>query len=195
MDTGSISRRDVLAAGAGLAVAAGSLNAHAAISPNGVPPMKDVTPFKIDVPQARLDYIKSRIKDAEWPDVPEGEPWQYGTSAAALKDLADYMVTKYDWRAREAAMNKHQHFKAKVDDYDIHFMYEKGSGSNPQPLIMTHGWPGSFVEFLKVIDRLAPAGSAKLIATWLAIRGPLSVAVSVWVCLLAQALVKASYWV
>ena len=52
-------------------------------------------------------------------------------------------------------MNTHQHFKAKVDGYDIHFMYEKGSGSNPQPLIMTHGWPGSFVEFLKAIDRIA----------------------------------------
>jgi microsomal epoxide hydrolase len=155
MDTGSISRRDVLAAGAGLAVAAGSLTAHAAISPNGAPAMKDVTPFKIDVPQARLDWIKSRIKEAQWPDVPEGEPWQYGTSDAALKDLASYMVTKYDWRAREAAMNKHQHFKAKVDDYEIHFMFEKGSGSNPQPLIMTHGWPGSFVEFLKAIDMIA----------------------------------------
>jgi microsomal epoxide hydrolase len=158
MDERTLSRRDMLAAGAGM-VAAGSLSpvfdAKAATQANGAPPMKDVTEFKIDVPKARLDYIMTRIKDAQWPDVPGGEPWQYGTSDAALKDLADYLVTKYDWRACEAAMNKHQHFRAKVDDYEIHFMYEKGSGSNPQPLLMTHGWPGSFVEFLKAIDMLA----------------------------------------
>ena len=145
MDERTLSRRDMLAAGAGI-VAAGSLSpvfdAKAVIQANGAPPMKDVTEFKIDVPKARLDYIMTRIKDAQWPDVPGGEPWQYGTSDAALKDLADYLVTKYDWRAREAAMNKHQHFHAHVDGYDIHFMYEKGSGSNPPPLLMTHGWPG-----------------------------------------------------
>jgi pimeloyl-ACP methyl ester carboxylesterase len=154
MDKGSISRRDVLAAGAGLAVAAGSVNAYAAIPSGGGSQMNNVTPFKIEVPQARLDYIMSRIKDAQWPDVPDGEPWQYGTSRAAMKDLAQYLVTKYDWRAREAAINKYPQFKAKVEDYEIHFIHVKGSGKNPQPIVMTHGWPGSFTEFLKVIDPL-----------------------------------------
>jgi pimeloyl-ACP methyl ester carboxylesterase len=155
MDEKGLSRRDVLATGAGV-VAVSSLGLTANAATNGEPAMKNVTPFKIDVPKARLDYIHSRLKDAEWPDVPEAEDaWRYGTSDAALKDLVDYAVTKYDWRAREAAMNKHQHFHAHVDGYDIHFMYEKGSGSNPQPLLMTHGWPGSFVEFLKAIDMIA----------------------------------------
>ena len=117
--------------------------------------MSNVTPFRIDVPRARLDHITSRIRDAEWPDAPEGEPWQYGTSVAAMKDLAHYLVTAYDWRAREAAINRFPQFQAKVEDYDIHFILEKGSGRNPQPIIITHGWPGSFVEFLKVIDPLA----------------------------------------
>jgi microsomal epoxide hydrolase len=72
-----------------------------------------------------------------------------------MKDLAEYLVTKYDWRAREAAMNAVPHFLAKVEGYDIHFIHEKGSGTNPRPIIITHGWPGSFVEFLKVIDSLA----------------------------------------
>ncbi len=116
--------------------------------------MTDVTPFRIDVPQSRLDYIHSRIADAQWPDVPEGDPWQYGTSHAALKDLVAWWQTRYDWRAREAAMNRFPHFKARVEDYDIHFIHVKGSGANPQPIIITHGWPGSFVEFLKVIDPL-----------------------------------------
>ncbi|HTJ65240.1 MAG TPA: epoxide hydrolase [Alphaproteobacteria bacterium] len=155
MDDKGLSRRDVMAAGAGI-VAVSSLGLTASAAVKGEPAMKDVTPFKIDVPQARLDYIHRRLKDAEWPDVPEAEDaWRYGTSNAALKDLVDYAVNKYDWRAREAAMNKHQHFHAHVDGYDIHFMYEKGSGSNPQPLIMTHGWPGSYVEFLKAIDMIA----------------------------------------
>jgi microsomal epoxide hydrolase len=155
MDEKGLSRRDVMAAGAGL-VAASSLGLTANAATNGAPAMKDVTPFKIDVPQARLDYIMARMKDAQWPDVPAADDaWHYGTSDAALKDLVQYLVTKYDWRAREAAMNKHQHFHAHVDGYDIHFMYEKGSGSNPQPLIMTHGWPGSYVEFLKAIDMIA----------------------------------------
>ena len=156
MDERTVSRRDMLAAGAGM-IAAASLSPvfDTKAVMQGALPMKDVAEFKIAVSQARLDYIASRIKDAQWPDVPDGAPWQYGTSGAAMKDLADYWATKYDWRAREAAMNKHRHFKAKVDDYEIHFMYEEGSGPNPQVLIMTHGWPGSFVEFLKSIDMLA----------------------------------------
>jgi microsomal epoxide hydrolase len=117
--------------------------------------MTNVTPFTIHAPQARLDYILDRIRSAEWPDVPEGEAWRYGTSLAAMKDLAQYLVTDYDWRAREAAMNRFPHFKARVEDYDIHFIHVIGSGTNPTPIVVTHGWPGSFVEFLKVIDRLA----------------------------------------
>lgn len=153
-----LTRRDLLAAGAAIPIAASPIlaSSSSAQTSKESPKMNNVTPFKIDVPKAKLDHVMARLRSADWPDVPESEsPWAYGTSFAALKDLVHYATTKYDWRAREAAMNKHQHFKAHVDGYDIHFMYEKGSGSNPQPLIMTHGWPGSFVEFLKSIDMLA----------------------------------------
>jgi pimeloyl-ACP methyl ester carboxylesterase len=122
---------------------------------NGGDTMKDVTPFKIEISKAKLDHVMNRLKSADWPDVPQGEPWQYGASAAALQDLVQYATTHYDWRARETAMNSFPNFKARVQDYDIHFIHVKGSGSNPQPIIITHGWPGSFVEFLKVIDPLA----------------------------------------
>jgi microsomal epoxide hydrolase len=159
VDPKTLSRRDLLAAGAALPLAdliIAMPTAGAEPSQSGEPKMKDVTQFKIAVPQARLDHVLARFRNAEWPDVPESaDPWHYGTSFAAMKDLIAYATTKYDWRAREAAMNKHQHFNAKVEDYEIHFMYEKGSGANPQPLIITHGWPGSFVEFLKCIDQLA----------------------------------------
>jgi microsomal epoxide hydrolase len=163
LDERTLSRRDLLAAGAAIPLSEliPSRGAYADAKPadaktNGDSSMIDVTPFKIDVSQARLDHVLGRIRNADWPDVPDSEnPWAYGTSFAAMKDLAEYAVTQYDWRAREAAMNRHQHFKAKVEDYEIHYMFEPGSGSNPQPLIMTHGWPGSFVEFLKAIDMIA----------------------------------------
>jgi microsomal epoxide hydrolase len=150
----TISRRDLIKS-AQLLPLAGLLPAVAEAAEQSGGSSMSVTPFKVDVPQSRLDYIAARIKDAQWPDVPEGQPWQYGTSFDALKDLVSYWQTKYDWRAREAAMNKFPHFKAKVEDYEIHFMHVKGSGKNPQPIIITHGWPGSYVEFLKVIDPLA----------------------------------------
>ncbi len=158
MDFRSLSRRDLLATGAVLPLVeylSDISGARAETRPMGEARMTDVTPFRIDVPQARLDHVLTRFRNAEWPDVPESEnPWAYGTSFAAMKDLAHYAVTTYDWRAREAAMNRFPNFKAKVEDYEIHFIHVRGSGANPQPIIMTHGWPGSFVEFLQVIDPL-----------------------------------------
>ena len=150
----AVSRRDILKTASALPLAGLLPAAEAATVPNGGSEM-NVKPFKIAVPQARLDWIAQRVKEAEWPDVPDGQPWQYGTSAAAMKDLVQYWQTRYDWRAREAAMNRFPHFKAQVEDYEIHFMHVKGSGKSPQPIIIAHDWPGSFVEFLKVIEHLA----------------------------------------
>jgi microsomal epoxide hydrolase len=156
MDALRLSRRDALKLAAVLPLAGGLTTAvDTKAETSGGTIMKNVAPFKIDVPQARLDRVLARIRDAEWPDVPAGEPWQYGTSVDAMRDLAQYLVTGYDWRARETAMNAFPQFKARVDDYEIHFLRVEGSGDNPQPIILTHGWPGSFVEFLKVADRLA----------------------------------------
>ena len=155
MDEGTLSRRGLLKTAQLLPLAALLPGAATAADSKGGTSVT-VTPFKVDVPQKRLDHVLNRIRDADWPDVPEAaDPWHYGASQAAVKDLVSYLLTKYDWRAREAAMNKFPHFKARVDDYDIHFIHVKGSGKNPQPIIVTHGWPGSFTEFLKVIDPLA----------------------------------------
>jgi microsomal epoxide hydrolase len=113
-----------------------------------------VTPFRIEIPQARLDRINARLHDAQWPDVPAGAPWEYGTSVAALRDLVDYWLHRYDWRVQEAALNRWPQFEARIDDYTIHFIHVRGEGDNPRPVLLTHGWPGSFIEFIKVIDRL-----------------------------------------
>lgn len=113
-----------------------------------------VKPFRIDIPQARLDRIAARLRDAEWPDVPDGAPWEYGTSARELRGLVDYWLDDYDWRAQERALNEWPQFVARVDGYDIHFVHVRGAGAHPRPVLMTHGWPGSFIEFVKVIERL-----------------------------------------
>lgn len=117
-----------------------------------------VKPFTIAVPQERLDWITRRLREAEWPAKPTGEPWAYGASVDAMHSLVDYWLDRYDWRAREAAMNRFPHFLADVEvdgePYSIHFIHVKGKGPNPKPTIISHGWPGSFVEFLDSIERL-----------------------------------------
>jgi microsomal epoxide hydrolase len=126
--------------------------AAASTATGGIP----ITPFKIDIPQVRLDYIINRVRTAEWADNPDlGDPWAYGAAYSTMKDLADYWVNKYDWRKTESEYNKLPQFKAQIDGYDIHFFHIKGSGKTPQPIILSHGWPGSFVEYAHVAEQLA----------------------------------------
>ncbi len=111
-------------------------------------------PFKIDISQTRLDHIAGRLRNAQWPDIPTGDPWELGASGTEMRGLIDYWLTHYDWRAREALFNQLPQFTATIDGYAIHFIHVRGAGANPQPVLITHGWPGSFVEFLKVIEPL-----------------------------------------
>ncbi|SFR89567.1 epoxide hydrolase family protein [Sphingomonas jatrophae] len=118
-----------------------------------------VRPFRIDVPQARLDWIERRLAEAEWPDRPEGDPWHYGASVDAMRDLVAYWRDGYDWRAREAAMNRLPQFLVDVEvdgvPYAIHLAHLVGKGPSPKPVMLLHGWPGSFVEFLDAAEQLA----------------------------------------
>ena len=120
MSEGTLSRRGLLKTAqllplAGLLPAAAAAETKAADTKGGN--SVSVTPFKVDVPQKRLDHVLNRIRDAEWPDVPEAaDPWHFGCSQPAMKDLVSYLLTKYDWRARAAEMNTFPHFKARVDD-------------------------------------------------------------------------------
>ena len=126
-------------------------------SPQGDTPAH-VRPFVIDVPQSKLDWIAQRLDDAEWPDPAEGDAWAYGMDGAALRDLVHHWRTAYDWRAGEAAMNRFPHFLVDVEvdgrPYTVHLIHVVGKGPNPKPVLITHGWPGSFVEFLEAIDPL-----------------------------------------
>lgn len=117
-----------------------------------------IRPFTIAVPQARLDWIARRLDEAEWPDPAEGDAWGYGASVPVMWDLVRYWRTSYDWRAREAAMNRFPQFLVDVEvdgtAYTVHLIHVVGKGPDPKPVLITHGWPGSFVEFLEVIDPL-----------------------------------------
>ncbi len=111
-------------------------------------------PFKIEVPESVLEDLKTRLKMTRWTDNPEGDQWSFGTNATYLKELMNYWQNSYDWRKQEAMLNQFPQFKAKVDGVDIHFVYVKGKGTNPKPLILTHGWPDSFFRYYKVIPML-----------------------------------------
>lgn len=121
--------------------------------------MSAPVPFKIDIPQQTLDVIASKVAAYEWHEMPEiaegGNRWAYGTDMVYMRELCDYWLKSYDWRKAEATLNRFPQFKVTVDDQEIHFIHVKGSGSNPEPLLMTHGWPGSVFEFFGVIEQLA----------------------------------------
>lgn len=116
--------------------------------------MSAVTPFRIHVPDAVLDDLRARLARARWPDEIPGGGWTYGTDLATMKDLVAYWRGGFDWRAREAALNAWPQFTAPIADIDVHFVHAPGVGPNPMPLLISHGWPGSIVEFQRLLPLL-----------------------------------------
>ena len=119
----------------------------------------EVQPFHIHVSDAVIADLKQRLADTRWPDEIPGSGWDYGSNLAYMKELIEYWRVGFDWRAQEKLINSFQHFKANVDNLDIHFIHERGNGPDPMPLIITHGWPGSFFEMHKIIPLLADPAS------------------------------------
>lgn len=119
-------------------------------------------PFRVDIPQVEIEKILAKVRAYEWHEMPEiaagGDRWAYGADMAYMKELCAYWSEKFDWRKAEAALNRFPQFKADIGGQEIHFIHVKGSGSAPQALILTHGWPGSVYEFLDVIEPLAHPG-------------------------------------
>jgi pimeloyl-ACP methyl ester carboxylesterase len=114
----------------------------------------NIETFKIQVSQAKIDDLQERLARTRWPDEIPGSGWDYGANLAYMKELADYWRNQFDWRKQEEAINQFHHFRALVDGWRIHFIHERGKGPNPLPIIITHGWPGSFIEMLKIIPVL-----------------------------------------
>ena len=114
-----------------------------------------IKPFNISISDSALDQIYIKVKNYPWHEMPNDGGWEYGTNLDYMKEISKYWVNEFDWRKHEAEINKYSNFITKVDDIDIHFIQEKGSGSNPMPLLISHGWPGSIIEFLDIIEKLA----------------------------------------
>jgi len=114
-----------------------------------------IKPFKLKISDKILQNIYSKVKNYPWHEMPDDGGWDYGTNLDYMKEFSNYWIKKYDWKKTEKKINKFKNFKTKINGIDIHFIHERGSGSNPKPLLLNHGWPGSIVEFLDIIDQLA----------------------------------------
>lgn len=119
----------------------------------------DVQPFKVDVSDAVLEDLQRRLANTRWPGEIPGADWDYGSNLAYVQELAEYWRSRFDWRAQERLINTMSHYKAPVAGMGIHFIHEKGKGPNPMPLVLTHGWPGTFFEMHKITPLLADPGS------------------------------------
>jgi epoxide hydrolase len=112
-------------------------------------------PFRIQIPQADLDDLHERLARTRWPDELPGAGWSRGVPLDYLRDLAEYWRTTYDWRGHEARLNEFPQFTTEIDGQNVHFLHVGSPAPDALPLIITHGWPGSVVEFLDVIGPLS----------------------------------------
>jgi pimeloyl-ACP methyl ester carboxylesterase len=117
----------------------------------------EIRPFRIDIPQDRLDDLRDRLDRTRWTtEIPgPGDPADCGVTLATVRELTEYWRTGYDWRAHEARLNAYPQFVTEIDGQDIHFLHIKSPEPDATPLILTHGWPGSVVEFVKIIGPLS----------------------------------------
>jgi epoxide hydrolase len=114
-----------------------------------------IRPFRIEVPQADLDDLRDRLARTRWPDELPGVGDSYGVPLDRVKALAERWRTEYDWRGWEAELNRHQQFTTTIDGQNVHFLHVRSPEPDAFPLILTHGWPGSVVEYLDVIGPLS----------------------------------------
>jgi microsomal epoxide hydrolase len=114
----------------------------------------EIRPFRVSVDETAIADLKRRLAQVRWPDEAPEPPWRYGTSVGFMRELVDYWATAYDWRKTEAALNAWPQFKTTIDGIDVHFIRVEGRGPNLKPLLLSHGWPGSVLEFLKLIPLL-----------------------------------------
>lgn len=119
----------------------------------------EINPFRIEVPVDALSDLRKRLEQTRWPCYVEDSDWNSGTDLAYLKELVAYWLEAYDWKKHEKALNRLSHFKTDVDGIGIHFIHERGKGPNPFPIILTHGYPDSFLRFAKIIPMLTDPAS------------------------------------
>ena len=116
--------------------------------------MSEITPFTIDTPEEQLTDLRNRINNTRWAEEECVNDWSQGIPLTYVREIADYWANQYDWRKSEQYLNTFDHFQTNIDDLDIQFIHQKSPHPDAYPLIITHGWPVSIVEFHKVIQPL-----------------------------------------
>ncbi|MGH9958239.1 MAG: epoxide hydrolase family protein [Pyrinomonadaceae bacterium] len=111
-------------------------------------------PFTIDVDAQTIDDLRTRLRRARWPDQVNQAGWDYGTELSYMKELVEYWLDSFDWIRQQELLNSLPQFRATIDGLNIHFVHVRGAGPDPLPLIITHGWPSSFVEMYEVVGPL-----------------------------------------
>jgi pimeloyl-ACP methyl ester carboxylesterase len=114
-----------------------------------------VESFRIEVAETELDDLRERLRRTRWPEPETVGDWSQGVPLAYLRELCEYWAEEYDWRATEVRLNALPQFRTEIEGLGIHFVHLRSDDPQAIPLVMTHGWPGSIVEFLKVIGPLA----------------------------------------
>src|SRR5688572_4424330 len=110
---------------------------------------REIRPFRIDIPDADLDDLRDRLARTRWPDERPGAAWSRGVPLGYLKELATYWRAGFDWRKQETALNEFPQFTTEVDGQTVHFLHVRSPEPAALPLLLIHGWPGSFVEFTR----------------------------------------------
>ena len=125
----------------------------------------EIRPFVLNIEEERLVDLRQRLAATRWPDPESVDDWSQGAPLAKVQALVDYWRNKYDWRRCERELNSRDQFLTEIDGVDIHFLHVRSKHENAMPLLLTHGWPGSVVEFLKcvgpLVDPVAHGGSAQ----------------------------------
>jgi epoxide hydrolase len=120
----------------------------------------EVSPFRIEIPEEDLRDLRERLARTRWPDPETVEDWSQGVPLAYMRELCAHWADGYDWRATEARLNTLPQFRTEIDGLGIHFVHVRSRHPDALPLVLTHGWPGSVVEFLKVIGPLTDPGAS-----------------------------------
>ncbi len=120
-----------------------------------------VRPFRIEIPEADLVDLRDRLERTRWPEAETVDDWSQGIPLAYMRELCDYWATRYDWRATEARLNALPQFVTAIDGLDIHFLHVRSPHPGALPIVLTHGWPGSVVEFEKAIGPLTDPGGPR----------------------------------
>jgi microsomal epoxide hydrolase len=117
--------------------------------------MTQPSEFRIEVPQATIDRIAQRLNEYEWPELPKGEPWKMGTDEAALRTLVDHWQNRFDTPAQLQRLNEQPQYRAQAGGIGLHYVHRRSKGSTGLPVVLLHGWPSSYLEYLEAAETLA----------------------------------------